>query len=220
MKQDNLEKFVNENRDEFDNLEPTDRVWDSIRKNEPNRKNHRWLKISMQAAAAVLIFVCAYYFRDFVNEKDSKQDLVVVHKVKIELQKQVVAEKKDKPQVQSEKQLAEVKTKKNNNIFHKNNVKKQASFENKELAEASAYYNDEIQKKRKELMKCTSGNPDVTKEINNEFGQLDKAFKELQSDLKENVDNQQVIDAMIQNYRMKLEVLEYMKTHVCTAELK
>ncbi|MDD5571749.1 MAG: hypothetical protein PHD97_11435 [Bacteroidales bacterium] len=219
MKQDKLEKFVNENREAFDNLEPSGRIWENIRKNEPGRKNYRWLKITMQAAAAILLFVGAYYFHDYMHDNNNGQGMAVKQNKKIETQNQVTIEKKSNETDAPIKIIAENKTEKNN-IKHKKNIKKQVNFENKELAEASAYYTDMIQKKKDEVFKCTSDNPDVKKEINNEFGQLDKAFKELQNDLKENVDNSQVIDAMIQNYRMKLEVLEYMKTHVCTAELK
>lgn len=221
MKQDKLEKFVNENRSEFDDLEPSARVWEGIKTNGPVKKNYRWLKISMQAAAAILLFVGAYYFHDFMQGDIKKYGIAAKNNQKLEIQNQKIIEKKEEKHISTVKLVADNnEKKKENNIKHKNNIKKQVNFENKELVEADAYYAEIIKKKKAEIFNCTADNPDVKKEINNEFGQLDKAFKALQNDLKENVDNSQVIDAMIQNYRMKLEVLEYMKTHVCTAELK
>ena len=175
----------------------------------------------MQAAAAILLFVGAYFFHDFMQGDIKKYGIAVKNNQKLEIQNQQIIEKKEEKPASTVKLVADNnEEKKENNIKHKNILKKQLNFENKELVEADAYYAEIIKKKKAEIFNCTADNPDVKKEINNEFGQLDKAFKALQNDLKENVDNSQVIEAMIQNYRMKLEVLEYMKTHVCTAELK
>ena len=38
---------------------------------------------------------------------------------------------------------------------------------------------------------------------------LDQAFSELKNDLAENVDNEEVVNAMIKNYRIKLKILEH-----------
>jgi hypothetical protein len=222
MKKDKMEKFIVENRSSFDDLEPSASVWEGVRINEPVRKNYRWLKISMQAAAAVLLFVVAYYFHDFMQGDIRKYGVAVKPNQKLEIKNQKIIEKKTNKQVSTVKLVAENSENKTKKIYikHKDILKSQMNYENKEITEAGAYYAEIIKKKKAEIFNCTADNPDVKKEINNEFGQLDKAFKDLQNDLKENVDNSQVIDAMIQNYRMKLEVLEYMKNHVCTADLK
>jgi hypothetical protein len=44
--------------------------------------------------------------------------------------------------------------------------------------------------------------------------ELDKVFEELKRDLKDNSDNEEVIEAMIQNYRIKLEVLDEILTQL------
>ena len=41
-----------------------------------------------------------------------------------------------------------------------------------------------------------------------DFTEMDKAFLELKEDLKDDVDNEEVVEAMINNYRLKLKILE------------
>ena len=45
-------------------------------------------------------------------------------------------------------------------------------------------------------------------DLNYDMVELDKVFEELKNDLKDNSDNEEVIEAMIQNYRFKLQMLE------------
>ncbi len=47
-----------------------------------------------------------------------------------------------------------------------------------------------------------------------EFSDLDVLFKELKEDLNDNADNHEVIEAMIQNYSIKLEILEDMLNQI------
>ena len=81
----------------------------------------------------------------------------------------------------------------------------------KELIEAEAYYTSQISMMKEEVFRLTADAPDVQKEINMEMVELDKVFDELKEDLKDNADNEEVIEAMIQNYRLKLEILEEMR---------
>jgi len=50
--------------------------------------------------------------------------------------------------------------------------------------------------------------PDLGSELNRDFSELDSICLELKQDLKDNVSNQEVIEALIQNYRIKLTILE------------
>ena len=44
--------------------------------------------------------------------------------------------------------------------------------------------------------------------------ELDSTYAQLKLDLKDNVANEQIIEAMIQNYRIKLQILEKMLDHL------
>lgn len=80
----------------------------------------------------------------------------------------------------------------------------------KELIEAEAYYTSQINIRKEEVFRLTASNPDVRHEIDDEMIDLDRVYTELKEDLKDNADNEEVIEAMIQNYRLKLDILEEM----------
>lgn len=217
MKKDKLEKFIVENRMVFDNLEPSKSVWKHIRTLESAKKHSRWIRVSIQVAVSIILFIGAYFFHDAWQMNTKYYAIAAKQNQKIEISNKLIATLKKITTVQPKKIMKGYNVK---NVQKINSINNNSNFENKELAEVKAYYSEIIKSKKAEVFHCTENNPDVKNEINNEFGQLDKAFKELQNDLRENVDNSQVIDAIIQNYRMKLEVLEYMKNHICTADLK
>ena len=80
----------------------------------------------------------------------------------------------------------------------------------KELMEADVYYSAEISSKKQELFSLTGNEPGLQMDINNDLGDLDAILLELKEDLKDNADNREVVEAMMQNYMLKLEILEDM----------
>ncbi len=78
------------------------------------------------------------------------------------------------------------------------------------LMEAEFYYTAQIGKEKERLYQLTAGNSLVREEIQNELKELDEEFRELKEDLKDNADNEDIIAAMIQNYRLKLRILQDM----------
>jgi hypothetical protein len=80
----------------------------------------------------------------------------------------------------------------------------------KELIEAEAYYTSQINMRKEEVFRLTASDPDVRREVDLEMVDLNRVYKDLKEDLKDNADNEEVIEAMIQNYRMKLDILEEM----------
>ncbi|MEM6734725.1 MAG: hypothetical protein AAGC64_01745 [Bacteroidota bacterium] len=71
------------------------------------------------------------------------------------------------------------------------------------LAELNTYYQVEINHKVN-LIKSHLDDVSVLKDLE----LIDQAFAELKSDLQENVDNEEVILAMMENYQLKLRILE------------
>lgn len=90
-------------------------------------------------------------------------------------------------------------------IFFMNPVNNQ----NSEIAELEQYYNGEINQKIT-LIKGQLKDEHILKDLN----EMDAAFAELKADLKDNVDNQEVVTAMMENYRLKLQILEEILTEL------
>ena len=79
-----------------------------------------------------------------------------------------------------------------------------------DLLEAEIYYTSRISLRRDEIASITTDQPEILEEIEQEFEGLNMIFDELKKDLNDNADNQEVIEAMILNYRIKLDILEEM----------
>ena len=81
MKPDRLEKFVNENRHEFDRMEPSDRMWEAISKQLNEEPKHRIRKFSWMKIAAVVILALAIptviYQVKFSEQKQSAKAVLV-----------------------------------------------------------------------------------------------------------------------------------------------
>jgi chromosome segregation ATPase len=77
-----------------------------------------------------------------------------------------------------------------------------------ELAETEKYYSGLIQTKLKELQGTLSSYPELKDGLHKDLAELDSVYRDLKKDLKDNVSNEEVVDAMIQNYRLKLKLLE------------
>lgn len=72
-----------------------------------------------------------------------------------------------------------------------------------ELAEIEGYYEDEINQKVL-MVKRQLDDDRILKDLE----LMDQAFSELKADLQENVDNEEVVMAMMENYQLKLQILE------------
>ncbi len=83
-----------------------------------------------------------------------------------------------------------------------------------EIKETERYYNNILNSKKDEVYKLTSHKPEIKQGIDNELALLDSAMLELKNDLKDDISNTEVIEAMIQNYRMKLKILEDMMKYL------
>ncbi|MBN2213439.1 MAG: hypothetical protein JW723_04280 [Bacteroidales bacterium] len=87
-------------------------------------------------------------------------------------------------------------------------TKKEKELVIPELREAEIYYSTLINEKLQEIKPMFSEDPMLEKEIRYDLNQLDSIYRELKNDLRDNIANQEVIEAMIQNYRMRLNILE------------
>lgn len=84
------------------------------------------------------------------------------------------------------------------------------SDQNPQLKETEIYYNNLVFSLYNKVNPLLAANPDIRNELFTDISHLDSVYVEIRKDLKDNVSNQEVIDALIQNYRIKIELLEEM----------
>lgn len=173
MKQDKLEHFIIENRDDFDVYEPSDELWDRIQKPSPKVIQLNWKTIAVRVAAVVVIFIASYFFHDMMQSENTQQ----------------IAQQQ--PEMEDQ-QMEQVQV----------------------LMEAEVFYSSQISNTKDEIFKLSGNDKELIDDINFDMVELDDIFQELKDDLKDNSDNEEVIEAMIQNYRIKLQVLEEILTQL------
>lgn len=163
MKPDRLEKFVNENRHEFDRLEPSDRTWEAISGQLIEEPKHKIRKFSWMKIAAVVVLALAIP--------------TVIYQIKFSEQKQSAKALQADPEIQ-------------------------------ELIEAEAFYAQEVSGKLAEINKCYKVHPELKIEIEGDLNELESMYLSLKSDLKENISNKEVIEAMIENNRNRMKLVD------------
>ena len=163
MKPDRLESFVNENRHEFDRMEPSNRVWEAISgqiNDEPKHRNRKFLWMKIAAAVVLALSIPT-----------------IIYQVKFSEQKQSAKAVQVDPEVQ-------------------------------ELIEAEAFYAQEVSGKLAEIQKCYKVHPELKMEIEGDLDELESMYLSLKSDLKENISNKEVIEAMIENNRNRMKLVD------------
>ena len=81
-----------------------------------------------------------------------------------------------------------------------------------ELRETELYYTAKVNNLIREAEPLFTGNPSLGIELMDEMENLDSLYLAIKSDLKENVNNADVVEALITNYRTRIRILEEMVT--------
>jgi hypothetical protein len=102
------------------------------------------------------------------------------------------------------------------NQINRANIKN--PFENSQLQETEIYYNNLINSLYLEATPMLTGYPEIKKELSVDLSHLDSICNEIKKDLKDNIANQEVVEALIQNYRIKIRLLEDMLAVLKEAE--
>ena len=77
-----------------------------------------------------------------------------------------------------------------------------------ELQEAEIYYTSLLNEKITQIQPLLSEHPELGETLVQDLSELDSIYSELQEDLRDNIANDEVVEAMIQNYILKIEILE------------
>ncbi|NMC37254.1 MAG: hypothetical protein GYA41_02890 [Bacteroidales bacterium] len=78
------------------------------------------------------------------------------------------------------------------------------------FTETEIYYNSLIKDLYNEAIPLLTSDPELERELNYDLSKLDTICIDIKKDLKDNVSNQEVIEALINNYRIKIRILNEM----------
>jgi len=96
----------------------------------------------------------------------------------------------------------------NYTLFRGVNLSEAENPEIKELLETEAFYAHQVDGRLQEIRRCYNLFPELKNEIENDLDELESMYKLLQNDLRDNISNKAVIEAMIENNRNRLELVE------------
>jgi len=177
MKNDPFEDFVKDHRDEFDDLVPSEDLFEHI---ETRKRRtiplHSKVWIS-RVAAALVVFTIGFGASELISTIKDRSD---------SNQEYTLSTEEFDPM--------------------------EASYQ--EFYEMQIYYTQQIDGVRKEIVLLSHDNKEINNEIDLELDELKAIFEELKNDLEDHVNNQEVIEAMIMNYRIKLRMLQEMKNQL------
>jgi hypothetical protein len=77
-----------------------------------------------------------------------------------------------------------------------------------ELKEAEIYYTSLLNDKISQIGPLLEQNPELGESLQQDLSELDSIYAELQLDLRDNIANDEIVEAMIQNYILKIQILE------------
>jgi len=86
------------------------------------------------------------------------------------------------------------------------------------VRETDIYYNNLISSLYNEAEPLLTSNPDVRNELTSGMNELDSLSMQIREDLQDKVANREVIEALIHNYRLRIELLEDMLSIMREAE--
>jgi hypothetical protein len=161
MRTDRLEDFIKDNREAFDQFEPSEKVWENISKQKGKSR-----KISM----------VSYFLRVAAVVTSAVVFTVLITKT---------------------------------NIFNSEEAKAQPEDpELRELIEAEAFYASQVNEKMNEIRKCYDTFPEIKEEVETDLTELQEMYDVLKIDLNENISKKAVIEAMIENNRYRLKMVD------------
>jgi uncharacterized protein (DUF305 family) len=96
--------------------------------------------------------------------------------------------------------------------FIRPNMKKTMSLSevSPEYREVENYYVRQVNFMEGEITTLNLDNPDQKAALMDELAAMDSVYVDLQKELKANPDDQRIIDAMIQHYQTKIDVMSYL----------
>lgn len=165
---DKLEKYIIENRDQFDIYEPDPVAWKRIEKKIRLKSGINWRMVLIRAAGVAVIISLSFLASEFIHRL--RDNRILTDRVGRKSKEVVIPE----------------------------------------LKEAEAYYAAMVNEKLAQMKDLISDHPDIEEELLADFSELDSIYLELKNDLKDNIANQEVINAIIENYKLKIDILEDM----------
>ena len=174
----NFERFIQQNRKDFDTEQPSEKVWDKIEQTIPVKKEAKRFSMNdvlkWSAAAAVLFIALTSVYFIYIKEKDSHETSTAG--------------------VGTENRPDSAKPEELDGIAP-------------EYAVQFKRFNETIETQQEELKKATTDQPSLYKQFEEDLKVLDSSFIALKNQAEHTPNRDVLIKAMIQNLQLQAELL-------------
>jgi hypothetical protein len=92
--------------------------------------------------------------------------------------------------------------------FNRQDNAKAADPQIEELLETEQFYAQQVTGKLEEIRKCYLTFPELKENVESDLNELESMYSSLKNDLKDNISNKPVIEAMIENNRVRLKLVD------------
>jgi hypothetical protein len=174
----NFERFIQQNRKDFDTEQPSEKVWDKIEQTIPVKKEAKRFSMNdvlkWSAAAAVLFIALTSVYFIYIKEKDSHETPTAGIGTD------------NRPDSAKPEELDGISP---------------------EYAVQFKRFNETIETQQEELKKATTDQPSLYKQFEEDLKVLDSSFIALKNQAEHTPNRDVLIKAMIQNLQLQAELL-------------
>jgi hypothetical protein len=212
-----LENFVRDHREEFDGDEPDSKIWEAIRKDmglgeDPNKKKPapvvRLYRIRFAVAAAVVLLIAGTVW--FYSTRQSQTPGTTTGNPAVASGTRKPAPQTTQPTTQPVNPSTETPA---INPDSNGSVAKSTPDENSDInaeqTEEMYHYAKLVEIKQKELKTIEKDEPLLYKQFSMDVNKLDSAYHGLQSQLSKNPNQEQILEAMLQNLQLQMGLLNH-----------
>ena len=187
---DKLKRFVRDNREAFDGVEPSDELWNKISERLPEPIFHKESTPIQELATNQVIH------KDFQNGGQLSKISTVFS---------VLRNWKVAAAIILGLGLSFMVYQ----LDHKYQLTEQPEIvmTSPALAKQVSQYTQLVDDKRVELQNLTKSDPELYKQFAKELDQLELSYQNLKADLPENPNQETLIEAMIQNLQLQIDIL-------------
>ncbi|HPF00359.1 MAG TPA: hypothetical protein PKY63_06805 [Bacteroidales bacterium] len=199
---DNLEKFISQNRHQFDDEEPSPGLWDRIENSVPapaRMVRMRPLTYAASiAAACIIVWIVASVV---MNQQSHDADKVLSENI---IRPELKVAQHDTVFVP-----VVVNPEKNTTNTNVTNASDKNLY-----AEITQYYDAEIAQRKAKLQSVSSGNKDIMYQVQEELAMIDTLNAQTQRELGNGMNIGLVMEQLVQNYRQSIDILDMMLEQV------
>lgn len=196
---DNLESFVENHRDMFDDESPSADLWNKIDSAIPEKRKRFYMHPLAYAASLAAVALVSWFTSTLFTPNSN---LNAGSGLAVNNFPQISA-----PVYNTDTVYISVNNGNSNILASIPNI---ASEDEKVFNEITAYYNSEIAARKTRLLSLSSGNEEVIAQIEEELSMIESANNKTMNDLGDDCNVGKVMENMIYNYRQSIDILDMM----------